>query len=529
MLACSEQKTEKYDEIHLLLEQNPHKGLTKVKELIKQHQHANTNTKMKLALLLYKAEDKCDIYHTSDSLIKNLYDYFNENGTTGEQLEVTYYMGSTYRDMKNYPLAILYFNKAIEIGETQDIGHCDSMTLANVYSQLSELNEKISNNSLSLYQIRHALEIRQALGIDDIGSYQDVANTYCVMDNDNDTTELFYKKCLFDIISNKSYKEHAIYLGDQLHFFSTRRDTTMANLAFEQIKKIPFDSLPSTTLASMSLYHLAFGNDLDAYIKYKKMSLEKEQKIDNKVSLTKFISLGYINKGMKDSALSYATKCLLLEDSAYKALNAEEVKARQSQFVLEELNAMREEKAKEQIRNKTKLIYILTSVICVLTIFIFILYRQYKNILKYKHQITEIETNKRMTEETLSQYKEIVDKTEEEKKANKHDICLLVKKLEKIETEHCHPFDDEMCQTVFDTVNAHYPTFYEHIITYNASLSNKQKAVIYLTLLGKSQADIARLFNSSRAYVSKLFQQVETKTNVSVEEIINKFKKKHKL
>ena len=420
MLACSEQKTEKYDEIHLLLEQNPHKGLTKVKELIKQHQHANTNTKMKLALLLYKAEDKCDIYHTSDSLIKNLYDYFNENGTTGEQLEVTYYMGSTYRDMKNYPLAILYFNKAIEIGETQDIGHCDSMTLANVYSQLSELNEKISNNSLSLYQIRHALEIRQALGIDDIGSYQDVANTYCVMDNDNDTTELFYKKCLFDIISNKSYKEHAIYLGDQLHFFSTRRDTTMANLAFEQIKKIPFDSLPSTTLASMSLYHLAFGNDLDAYIKYKKMSLEKEQKIDNKVSLTKFISLGYINKGMKDSALSYATKCLLLEDSAYKALNAEEVKARQSQFVLEELNAMREEKAKEQISNKTKLIYILTSVICVLTIFIFILYRQYKNILKYKHQITEIETNKRMTEETLSQYKEIVDKTEEEKKANKH-------------------------------------------------------------------------------------------------------------
>ena len=108
--SCSKTRKEDYSDLNILLEFNPQKGLDTVTSIINNYNGNDEYHKMKLSLLKYKGEDKCYVLHYSDSIIKDLYDYFDKEGTVGDKMEVNYYMGSTYRDMHNYPLAISYYN-----------------------------------------------------------------------------------------------------------------------------------------------------------------------------------------------------------------------------------------------------------------------------------------------------------------------------------------------------------------------------------------------------------------------------------
>lgn len=55
--------------------------------------------RMYYALQQIKAQDKCYIPHTSDSVILSLVRYYTDYGTPDQQMEAYHYLGSVYRDM----------------------------------------------------------------------------------------------------------------------------------------------------------------------------------------------------------------------------------------------------------------------------------------------------------------------------------------------------------------------------------------------------------------------------------------------
>ena len=63
----------------------------------------------KLALLEIRLQDKAYITHTTDKPIKEICSFFEENGTDIEKQEAYYYMGSVYRDLNDYPNAVIYW------------------------------------------------------------------------------------------------------------------------------------------------------------------------------------------------------------------------------------------------------------------------------------------------------------------------------------------------------------------------------------------------------------------------------------
>lgn len=72
------------------------------------------STQIYYGLLTIKAKDKAYITHTSDSLIKTVVEYY-ENKKNRELLpEAYYYAGRVYRDLKDAPRALDYFQKALE-------------------------------------------------------------------------------------------------------------------------------------------------------------------------------------------------------------------------------------------------------------------------------------------------------------------------------------------------------------------------------------------------------------------------------
>ena len=63
-------------------------------------------------LLTIQAKDKQYVIHTSDSLINQIVQYYEEYGDENKLMMAYYYQGSVYRDMIDVSKALKAFQKA---------------------------------------------------------------------------------------------------------------------------------------------------------------------------------------------------------------------------------------------------------------------------------------------------------------------------------------------------------------------------------------------------------------------------------
>lgn len=65
--------------------------------------------KMRYELLRHKAMNKAYISFTSDSIMKEIVDYYDRHGSANERMLANYVLGCVYRDMHEVPLALEYY------------------------------------------------------------------------------------------------------------------------------------------------------------------------------------------------------------------------------------------------------------------------------------------------------------------------------------------------------------------------------------------------------------------------------------
>lgn len=97
--------------------------------------------KMKYELLYHKAMNKADVPFTSDSIMKEVADYYEHHGSANERMLAYYVLGCVYRGLHEAPLALEYYNKATEQADTT-AADCDYATLFRVYGQMATLYNK---------------------------------------------------------------------------------------------------------------------------------------------------------------------------------------------------------------------------------------------------------------------------------------------------------------------------------------------------------------------------------------------------
>ena len=73
--------------------------------------------RMYYALQKIKADDKCYVTHTTDSVIRAVVRYYTDAGDPDLLMEAYYYLGSVYRDMGDAPRAVEAFQKAVGVGQ----------------------------------------------------------------------------------------------------------------------------------------------------------------------------------------------------------------------------------------------------------------------------------------------------------------------------------------------------------------------------------------------------------------------------
>jgi len=107
----------------------------KLLQNIEQPQKMKKAERAFYALLFTQAEDKNYIEHTSDSLIRIAFDYYQQYGNTRQKMESCYYLASVYRDLGDASQAIDYFQQAAAISGS----NTELKLLSRVYSQMGTL------------------------------------------------------------------------------------------------------------------------------------------------------------------------------------------------------------------------------------------------------------------------------------------------------------------------------------------------------------------------------------------------------
>lgn len=97
--------------------------------------------RMRYELLRHKAMNKAYVSFTSDSIMKEVVDYYDHHGSANERMLANYVLGCVYRDLHEAPLALEKYNKATEFADTA-ANDCDYKTLSRIYYQMGILFDK---------------------------------------------------------------------------------------------------------------------------------------------------------------------------------------------------------------------------------------------------------------------------------------------------------------------------------------------------------------------------------------------------
>ena len=135
---------------------------------------ASEPTRMYYKLTCIKSADKAYVTHTSDSLILSLVHYYEHRGDKALLGEAYYYAGRVYRDLKDAPRALSYFQKSRQATE-------DESNPA-LYAQMGEIffEQSFFPEALQMYQEAHRLD---SLANDTLGrilDLRDIAFTHRV-------------------------------------------------------------------------------------------------------------------------------------------------------------------------------------------------------------------------------------------------------------------------------------------------------------------------------------------------------------
>ncbi len=152
----------------------PEEALALLATLERDMQTAPEASQRYYQLLCLKAADKAYVTHTSDSLILDLVNYYENGGDERLLADAYYYAGRVYRDLGDTPKALAYFQRSLEAED-------DEVNPA-LYAQIGEVffEQSLYPQALEMYREAYRLDSLAADTIGAILDLRDIAFTHRV-------------------------------------------------------------------------------------------------------------------------------------------------------------------------------------------------------------------------------------------------------------------------------------------------------------------------------------------------------------
>lgn len=494
--------------------------------------------KMRYELLRHKAMNKACITFTSDSVMKEVVDYYDHHGSANERMLANYVLGCVYRDLHEAPMALEYYNKATEQADTT-AADCDYGTLYRVYSQMGFLFSK----QYLLYQELNAFDKAEKYAY----LAKDTLNAIINYQNQGEVYDFLGKKdsaIAINLQAAKLFKKHgndyaaAIAFGCNYNYYIEKKDSINAKKAFEAYNSTgyegnsEYEDSKAYVLCLKGTYYM-FVNKQDSAYDNLSLSYKICKSYSIKAATTKALAQYYAKVNQPAMAMKYA-----LQSSEYN--DSDLIGARKTQ--LQQVQAMYDysrnqeiaKNAEQKAERSTRMNYMIVLSCLMLFLLLSYIYRKQIAIKKKKIAVSKLlyedsllklkrlqderaklvaENDNKLAqvimekENTISKLKaEITHIQERYSLSSVSDADLILKDssiYKKIKFIEVHP-KEKMCEEdwkeLADTIEKVVPNF---IPVLKNKLNDKDYQICLLVRLGFSTSLVARLLELSDAAISK--------------------------
>ena len=494
--------------------------------------------KMRYELLRHKAMNKACITFTSDSVMKEVVDYYDHHGSANERMLANYVLGCVYRDMYEAPMALEYYNKATEQADTT-AADCDYGTLYRVYSQMGFLFSKqyLPYQLLDAFgkAVKYAYLAKDTLNA--IINYQNRENAYSYLGNKDSVIAInLHAATMFKQIGN-NYAA-AIAFGCNYNYYVEKEDTLNALKTFKAYFSTgyegnsEYEDSKAYVLCQKGTYYM-FTAQLDSAYNNLQQSLRLCKSYSIKAATTKALAQYYEKVNQPKLAMKYA-----LLSSEYNDSDLLVVRKTQLQHVQAMYDYGRNQEiakiAEQQAKRSMQMNYMIVFACVVLFLFLSYVYRKQLALKKKRIAASKLVYEdcllklKRLQEEKAQLVAEKDKKlaqiiTEKENAISKlvseiHDIqnryslssmsdaylvlknSSIYKKIQCIEAHPLEEMTEEDWTELADTVEELIPNF---IPMLKNRVSDRDYRICLLIRLGIPASLMARLLNLSDAAISK--------------------------
>ena len=494
--------------------------------------------KMRYELLRHKAMNKAYISFTSDSIMKEVVDYYDRHGSANERMLANYVLGCVYRDLHDAPLALEYYNKATEQADTT-AADCDYGTLYRVYSQMGFLFSKqyLPYQELNAFDKAEKYAYLAKDTFNAIVNYQNQGEVYAFLGKKDSVIAI-------NLQAAKLFKKHgndyvaAIAFGCNYNYYIEKKDSINAKKAFEAYNSAGYEGnsnyedAKAYVLYQKGTYYL-FVNKQDSAYDNLSLSFKMCKSYSIKAATTKALAQYYAKVNQPAMAMKYA-----LQSSEYNDSDLIGVRKTQLQQVQAMYDYSRNQEiaknAEQKAERSTRMNYMIVLSCLMLFLLLSYIYRKQIAIKKKKIAVSKLlyedsllklkrlqderaklvaENDNKLAqvimekENTISKLKtEITHIQERYSLSSVSDADLILKDssiYKKIKFIEVHP-KEKMCEEdwkeLADTIEEVVPNF---IPVLKNKLNDKDYQICLLVRLGFSTSLVARLLGLSDAAISK--------------------------
>ena len=385
--------------------------------------------KMRYELLRHKAMNKACITFTSDSVMKEVVDYYEDHGSANQRMLANYVLGCVYRDMHEVPLALEYYNKATEQADTT-AADCDYGTLYRVYSQMGFLFSK----QYLPYQLLDAFDKAEKYAylakdtLNAIINYQNKGDAYDYLGKKDSVVAINLRSAnMFKRIGD-NYNA-AIALGCNYSYYIEKQDSVNAKKAFEAYFSTGYEGnsnygdAKAFLLCEKGTYYM-FVSRLDSAFSCLNQSLKLSKSYSNKAAATKVLAQYYARVNKPVLAMKYALKSSEYNDSDLLAVRESQLQQIQAMYNYGR-NQEIARKAELKAERITMLVYVLIAGGVV--IFLLLTYLYLKQLKKKKEKIL---VTKHLYDDSLLKLRQKQEELELLRTVNDRKIADVIKEKE---------------------------------------------------------------------------------------------------
>ena len=497
-----------------------------------------TGQRMCYELLRHKAMNKAYVSFTSDSIMKEVVDYYDRHGSANERMLANYVLGCVYRDLHEAPMALEYYNKATEQADTT-AADCDYGTLYRVYSQMGFLFSKqyLPYQELNAFDKAEKYAYLAKDTLNAIINYQNKGDAYGYLGKKDSVIAI-------NLQAAKLFKKHgndyaaAIAFGCNYDYYIEKKDSINAKKAFEAYNSTGYEGnsnyedAKAYVLYQKGTYYL-FVNKQDSAYDNLSLSFKMCKSYSIKAATTKALAQYYAKVNQPAMAMKYALQSSEYNDSdliGARKTQLQQVQAMYDYGRNQEIARMAEQKAKRS----TQMNYMIVFACVILFLLLSYIYRKQLALKKKKIAVSKLlyedsllklkrlqderaklvaENDNKLAqvimekENTISKLKaEITHIQERYSLSSVSDADLILKDssiYKKIKFIEVHP-KEKMCEEdwkeLADTIEEVVPNF---IPVLKNKLNDKDYQICLLVRLGFSTSLVARLLGLSDAAISK--------------------------